>query len=236
MCDTLCRGNKEMTSYILGKGGQKIRSMWERRDANPVVRFRVCSPREAINTWFYCLAGGQFRELTSDTPSDGAKVNQVGNSEGIHRTGQDPRLAMLMSLQGVKVQLAPPKREVVEYLAGPGDAIRQQRFDRHQGAVQQRVQRRRVRSAIRGRRRNHSPDRHPAVAGGNHAGAAPTGISRQAGFPRVGPKSPHRSPGFFPGGGAGCGGGAAGCGGGAGRAGGAAARGGGAAGRGGGAA
>jgi hypothetical protein len=119
MCDTLCRGNKEMTSYILGKGGQKIRSMWERRDANPVVRFRVCSPREAINTWFYCLAGGQFRELTSDTPSDGAKVNQVGNSEGIHRTGQDPRLAMLMSLQGVKVQLAPPKREVVEYSLVP---------------------------------------------------------------------------------------------------------------------
>jgi hypothetical protein len=71
--------------------------------------------REAINTWFYCLAGGLYRNLTSDRPIESVAVDQVGNNEGIHRTGLDPRLAVLANLTGVKVNLEAPKREVVEY-------------------------------------------------------------------------------------------------------------------------
>ena len=117
MSDTLCRGNQEMTTYILRDGGLHIRSMWARRDANPVVRVRVCPVREAINTWFYCLAGGQFRDLTSDRPTESVAVDQVGNNEGIHRIGIDPRLAVLakLKLSGVNVKMEAPTREVVEY-------------------------------------------------------------------------------------------------------------------------
>jgi hypothetical protein len=117
MSETLCRGNEEMTSYILREGGLHIRSMWVRRDANPVVRVRICSVQEAINTWFYCLAGGQFRNLTSDRPTESVAVDQVGNNEGIHRTGVDPRLAVLakLKLEGINVRMEAPRREVVEY-------------------------------------------------------------------------------------------------------------------------
>jgi hypothetical protein len=121
MSDTLCRGNEEMISYILRGGGLHIRSMWARRDSNPVVLFRVCSAREAINTWFYCLAGGQYRDLTSDGPAENKAIDQVANNEGIHRTGTDPRLAVLAQLKlgGMNVRMEAPKREVVEYSLTP---------------------------------------------------------------------------------------------------------------------
>lgn len=112
-------GNHEMIGHISRQGGT-IASMWANRQTNTIQLYRVCSAQEAVNTWFYCLAGGQYRHLTRTAPSEDQAVEQVGNNEGMPSSGgKDPRLAMLAKL-GIKPS-TPPPRAVVEYSLRPAD-------------------------------------------------------------------------------------------------------------------
>lgn len=93
------RGNREMAEIVISGGNAILRDMYIHRQNNEFVVFRVCEPQEAIDTWFYCLAGGRPNfDLKKMTPSESEVVQQVGNNEGIKRVGPDPRLARLQKL------------------------------------------------------------------------------------------------------------------------------------------
>lgn len=110
----LGRGNVEMMEKIRTRGGHLLRAMWGARDEKTIVAYRVCSPQEAIDTWFYCLAGGKYVDLVRPQPTEQQAIEQVGNNEGVSRGGKpDPRLLVLEKM-GIKP--APPKpRKVVEF-------------------------------------------------------------------------------------------------------------------------
>lgn len=87
--------NVELVGKIL-KTDSVLKDMWEKRVMNKITLYRVCSEQEAINTWFYCLAGGDFRNLTRIKSSEADAVKQVSESEGIP---QDPgRLARMLAV------------------------------------------------------------------------------------------------------------------------------------------
>jgi hypothetical protein len=117
----ISRGTKEMMEHIADQGGL-VKDMWDHRDENLIELYRVCSEREAFNTWINCLAGGEYRSLTQITAPESVAVNQVGNNEGMPgRGGVDSRLAVLAKLQkeGQKVVMTTAPREVVEYSHRP---------------------------------------------------------------------------------------------------------------------
>jgi hypothetical protein len=109
-----------MTQKILNGGGM-VKTMWEQRGFETMELYRVCEDIEAVNTWFYCLAGGAYRPLVNPRASEDRTVGQVANSEGMPRKpGEpDPRLALLIQL-GLK-PAAPRERDVVEYSVTPAN-------------------------------------------------------------------------------------------------------------------
>ena len=100
----------------------QVNQMYLDRDKSLRTLCRVCSIEEAAATYAYCVAGGQYQRLTTRRPSEQQAVNQVGNNEGILRTGIDPRMALLLKLQkktGVNVNLTSTVRTVVEFSEHP---------------------------------------------------------------------------------------------------------------------
>lgn len=118
MAPILGRGNVEMTRLITNRGGH-MAEMWENRNNNLVTLYRVCQPPEAVNTWFYCLAGGEYHNLDSNRASEEDTVEQVGNHEGVPwKTNRSKEIEKLRSM-GIKVGTSTKKRVVVEYSLKP---------------------------------------------------------------------------------------------------------------------
>lgn len=118
----MCCGNVEMIQRI-NSAGQTLKSMWANRHHDTLTLYRLCSDEEFFNTWFYCLAGGEFRDLDNPQPTEKDVVQQVANNEGIgQRSGDDPRLEKLRALNkmtGITIHTNLPERKVVEFSRSP---------------------------------------------------------------------------------------------------------------------
>lgn len=117
------RGNVEMINRIQTTAGPTLRGMWDTRENNLVKLMRVCTQGEAINTWFYCLAGGGYRDLAQEKAPELVAVNQVANSESmVNQSSVDERMAKLQAILAQKSGAAAQvqiqglaARDVVEY-------------------------------------------------------------------------------------------------------------------------
>lgn len=116
------RGNVQMSKRINNTAGATLKSMWMERDKNVIPLMRVCTQHEAINTWFYCLAGGKYCDLAQKKAPESVAVNQVANSESIvNKSSEQERMAKLRAILAQKSGGSTPQiqgiatREVVEY-------------------------------------------------------------------------------------------------------------------------